>query len=120
LGGGANDERNLANPIRDLLRYCVDPEMRESEIERYFVKRVKEAGGLQRKFVSPGHKDVADRICGFPIERFAFVELKATGKQPRAGQVREHDKWRAIGFHVDVIDTKELVDQFIEFMTRPL
>lgn len=92
--------------------------MKEREVEQYFIRRVREAGGLQRKFVSPGHANVPDRICGFPLHRFAFVELKRPGAEPRPGQVREHQKWRDLGFLVFVIDAKEAVDVFIEFMTR--
>jgi hypothetical protein len=87
--------------------------MRESEVERYFVKRVKEVGGLQRKFVSPGHKGVPDRIVVYFGTVF-FVELKAPGKVLRDDQVREHDKLFAAGCNVFVIDSKEGVDYFIE------
>lgn len=92
--------------------------MRERDIEQYFIRRVREAGGLQRKFVSPGHRGVPDRIVGFPIQRFAFVELKAIGETPRSDQLREMIRWSEKGFMVWVIDTKELVDKFIEEMTR--
>jgi hypothetical protein len=87
--------------------------MRESTVEAYFVKRVKEAGGLQRKFVSPGHKGVPDRIAVFYGWVF-FVELKAPGKPLRDDQAREHDKLFAAGCNVFVIDSKEGVDYFIE------
>lgn len=92
--------------------------MREREVEAYFVKRVKEAGGLQRKFVSPGVVGVPDRVCGFSPGRFAFVELKRPGKDAELHQKREHKKWRQLGFLVFVIGTKESVDVFIEYMTR--
>jgi ribosomal protein S6 len=92
--------------------------VRESQIEAYFVKRVKQAGGLQRKFVSPGHRSVADRIAGFAVGRFAFVELKATSSIPRDDQLREHARWRRLGFKVYVIDSYEGVDAFIKEMTE--
>jgi hypothetical protein len=92
--------------------------VRERDIEAYFVKRVKEAGGEQRKFVSPGHKGVADRICGFPVERFAFVELKRPGEKARPDQIREAKKWHRIGFLCVLIDSKEAVDEFIWLMTQ--
>ena len=92
----------------------------EREVEQYFIRRVREAGGLQRKFVSPGHKGVPDRICGFPGAWFAFVELKRPTKGAEAHQAREHKRWRDLGFAVFVLDTKTAVDMFIEHMTREL
>jgi hypothetical protein len=92
--------------------------MREREIEAYFVKRVREAGGLQRKFVSPGVRGVPDRICCFPEGRFALVEMKSPGKMLRFDQAREHDKWIAVGYVPWVIDSKEGVDRFVTWMSR--
>lgn len=91
--------------------------MRESEIERYFVKRVKEAGGLQRKFVSPGHRGVPDRIVVY-WRCVHFVELKAPGKKLRPDQQREHTKLSEAGADVWALDTKESVDAFIEWMVN--
>jgi hypothetical protein len=87
--------------------------MREREIEQYFIRRVREAGGLQRKFVSPGHKGVPDRICVLE-GRVHFVELKAPGKALRSEQAREHARFRAHGGEVWTIDSKERVDYFIQ------
>jgi len=86
--------------------------MRERDVESYFVKRVKEAGGLQRKFTSPGHKGVPDRIVVYFGTVF-FVELKAPGEFLRDYQAREHEKLFAAGCNVFVIDSKEGVDYFI-------
>jgi hypothetical protein len=90
--------------------------MREREIEQYFIRRVREAGGLQRKFVSPGHKGVPDRICVFN-GCVRFVELKAPGKPLRADQEREHQKLRDVLCVVWTLDSKEAVDYFIERVT---
>ena len=92
--------------------------MRERDIEAYFVKRVKEAGGLQRKFVSPGHRGVPDRIAFFPMGRFYMVEFKAPGKGPDDHQAREIDRLFKVGFEVWVISDFEWVDVFIERSTR--
>jgi hypothetical protein len=86
--------------------------MREREIEQYFIRRVREAGGLQRKFVSPGHKGVPDRIAVFGGGWVAFVELKAPGKCLRPDQAREVSKLLKAGCNVFVIDSKEAVDYF--------
>jgi hypothetical protein len=86
--------------------------MRESEIEAYFVKRVKEAGGLQRKFVSPGHRGVPDRVLVLAATVY-FIEFKAPGKPLRPEQEREHAKWDRAGAWISVIDSKEQVDALI-------
>lgn len=87
--------------------------MRESEIERSERKLVAAEGGLLLKFVSPGRNGVPDDILLRPIplehqeivaRYFRFVEFKATGQKPRPAQVREHERLRALGFTVDVID----------------
>lgn len=87
--------------------------MREREVEQFFIRRVREAGGLQRKFVSPGHRGVPDRIAVFD-GRVSFVELKAPGKTLSADQIREHKKLREAGCRLYVIDSKEAVEYFID------
>jgi len=89
--------------------------MREREIEAYFVKRVKEAGGLQRKFVSPGHRGVPDRIVVYGGEVY-FVELKGSAGLIRADQSREHTKLEAAGADVWVLRSLSQVDLFIKLM----
>jgi hypothetical protein len=86
--------------------------MREREIEQYFIRRVREAGGLQRKFVSPGHKGVPDRIAILDGV-VHFVELKAPGELLREDQAREHKRLRTAGANIWVIDSTDAVDYFI-------
>lgn len=86
--------------------------MREREIEQYFIRRVREAGGLQRKFVSPGVRGVPDRIVVHD-GNVHFVELKASGQLPRDDQRREHRRLQEAGARVWIIDSKEEVDYFI-------
>ena len=88
--------------------------MRESDIEKYLCKKVKEQlHGRAFKFVSPGFNGVPDRIVLVPLGRIYFVELKAPGKK-----MRKLQEWVALeliklGFEHRVIDTKEKVDDFI-------
>jgi len=91
--------------------------MRESEIEAYFVRRVKEAGGLQRKFVSPGHRGVPDRVVAFK-GNIGFVELKAEGKTLREDQTREHIKLLTAGCFVITVSTKEGVEYVIDRLNK--
>lgn len=88
--------------------------MRESKIEAALVKKVKELGGLCDKFVSPQHRGVPDRIVTLPSGRIIFVELKAPGKKPTKLQVLDHERRRALGCDVRVIDSLEQVERFPE------
>lgn len=87
--------------------------MRENKIERYLVRQVKAAGGVCYKWVSPGQKNVPDRIVMFPDARICYVETKATGKTARKAQARMHAKLWRMGFPVMIIDSKPLVDSFV-------
>ncbi len=82
--------------------------IRESTVENNLVKKVKAAGGIAYKFTSPGRKAVPDRLVLLPGGRVVFVECKAPGELPRADQVREHNRLRALGFKVVVLDSKDL------------
>jgi hypothetical protein len=42
--------------------------------------------------------------------RTVWVELKAPGAKPRPSQVREHERMRAMGQRVEVIDSLEGVE----------
>ena len=81
---------------------------RENLIEKHLVAEVKKAGGGAFKFVSPGRRPVPGRIVLLPGGRLVFVECKAPGKPPRTDQQREHERLRALGFAVVVLDSKNL------------
>lgn len=112
--------------------------MRESVVESHLVKRVEETGGLCRKVQWIGRRGAPDRLCGWggvnpswnsgpkgeglslKIERFpshVLVETKRPAKGAEAHQAREHERLRAIGFDVRVLDTIEKVDAFVKEMT---
>ena len=86
---------------------------REANVERSFCKRLREAGCLVYKFVSPGNDGVPDRIVVTPGGRVIFVELKTErGKlEPiqkfQIGRLKEH------GQDVRVLRGMGDVDQFI-------
>ena len=87
----------------------------EADIEAYLRDRVREVlHGKAYKWVSPGNNGVPDRMVCLPGGRVVFAELKAHGKQPRPDQVAKHRELRALGFRVDVLDSKAAVDAFIE------
>ena len=94
--------------------------MRESTVERYFVKRVKEAGGVSEKHVSPGRHGVPDRIVLWPESKIDWVELKTVGGILSPAQKRDHARRRALGQKVFVLWTKAGVDYYILQRTKPL
>ena len=97
--------------------------MRESDIERHLVKRVKALGGEVRKVQWIGRRGAPDRLVMLPYSmkngiveytpRSIWIELKATGKVPERHQQREHDILRGFGQCVVVIDCMEGVDALL-------
>lgn len=88
--------------------------MRERDIEEYLVKRVAAMGGIAYKFTSPQRANVPDRIVVLPLGELVFVELKAPGKLPNAGQLREHARLRDLGQRVEVIDSLRGVEELLD------
>ena len=88
--------------------------MDEKTVERELVKRVKEEGGIAYKFTSPNRRSVPDRLCLLPGGNILFVECKAPGKKPTKLQAREHERLRAMGFEVVVVDDKKDANALIK------
>ncbi|MDR7237139.1 VRR-NUC domain-containing protein [Neobacillus drentensis] len=89
--------------------------MRERDIEGYLRDQVKKIKGIAYKFESPGNSGVPDRMVLLPGGRVYFVELKAPGKKSRPLQIAQQRKIANLGFPVLEIDSKQGVDQFIQF-----
>lgn len=114
----------------------------ERDIERRLVKRVKELGGEVRKVVWPGRRGAPDRLVMLGIDRatkrlaqalmdehspaladellvellglvLVWPELKAPGVKPESHQLREHERMRAMGQRVVVIDSIEGVEELL-------
>ena len=88
--------------------------MSEKEIENYLVRKIKNKKGIAYKFTSPGNSGVPDRLCLLPNGKIFFVELKSSGKKPRALQVNQITKITKLGQRVYVLDSKEKVDEVLE------
>jgi hypothetical protein len=91
--------------------------VRESEIEKYLAKRVRELGGECRKVQWVGRRGAPDRLVMLPADlvrngatNSVWVELKAPGQKAKPHQLREHDRMRAMGQRVVVIDSLEGVE----------
>ena len=100
--------------------------MRESDIEKYLVKRVKALGGEVRKVEWIGRRGAPDRVVMMhagkkPWWPTIWVELKnpetiktfPADAHERA-QAREHERMRAMGQRVEVVGTYEQVDELLQ------
>lgn len=85
----------------------------EKVVERKLVELVKINNGVCIKLLCDQLIGLPDRLCLFPNHKMAFVETKTTGQKPRRIQVYMHKRLRALGFRVEVIDSIEGVEQFI-------
>jgi len=61
----------------------------EAQVEKYLHKCVEEMGGTTRKWVSPQHSGVPDRILFHPDRYPFFIEVKREGELPKPHQWRE-------------------------------
>lgn len=92
--------------------------MLERNIERFFAKQIKAAGGIALKLISPGFSGLPDRLVLLPKGRIYFVELKAPGKSPRPLQLAAHRILLNLGFNVLTIDSRERVKEFIREVVK--
>ena len=90
----------------------------ESDIERYLVRRVKDAGGRAYKFVSPTNRGVSDRLIVLPGGRVWFVEVKKIGGRLSPLQRIFAEEIKALGCNYAVLWSKEDVHDFVEARTR--
>lgn len=86
----------------------------EKVVERKLVELVKINGGMCIKLLCDQLIGLPDRMCLFPGHKIVFVELKTTGRKPKRIQAYMHNKLRALGFRVEVIDTVESVINFVD------
>ena len=86
----------------------------EKVVERKLVELVKINGGMCIKLLCDQLIGLPDRMCLFPGHKIVFVELKTTGQKPKRIQVYMHNKLRALGFRVEVIDTVESIINFVD------
>lgn len=99
--------------------------LRERDIEKHLVTRVKALGGEVRKVQWIGRRGAPDRLVMLPPleinqknfkcrkHRTTWVELKAPGVKPESYQLREHVRMRKMGQHVVVIDGIEGVEELL-------
>lgn len=103
--------------------------MRESTIERHAVRRAKALGGEIRKVQWIGRRGAPDRLLMLPARTLApysidcahcnprgqaiWIEFKAPGEKPEPHQRREHERMRAMGQRVEVVDSVEAFERLV-------
>lgn len=84
----------------------------EGTIESHLIYKCNQYGFICRKYVSPGHNGVPDRIV-IARGHTVFIELKsATGKLSEI-QKREIKRMLKEGADVRIYDSKESINEFI-------
>ena len=84
--------------------------MRERDVERQLIRRVKAAGGEVRRVQWIGRRGAPDRLVLPPDKGPLFVELKAPGGRISRLQDVEHRRLRAAGCNVMVIWKVEQIE----------
>jgi hypothetical protein len=86
----------------------------EKEIEKKIGDYAKKRGCLWRKWSSPGHSAVPDRIVIAPNGHVGFLEIKKKGQRPRPLQLHELKLLKDMGCNVGWTDSLEEGKGFID------
>jgi len=108
--------------------------VRENKVEKYLDEQVKNIGGITRKWISPGHDGVPDRIVITPMtvaDKIAqlqklhpdtvmaeinLVEVKVKGGELSPVQIREHIRLNKVGIDVNTVHGEAGVDYSISLL----
>ena len=85
----------------------------EKVLEAELRERCKALGWMCIKLTSQYQRGLPDRLILMPGGRVCFAEIKTTGKKPTALQRVTHERLRALGYRVEVVDTSESLDNLI-------
>lgn len=90
----------------------------EKILEQKLRTGVKKQGGTAVKFTSHITTGMPDRMVLMPGGKIYFIELKGTREKQTPLQMLQMRTLRLLGFHAEVIDTREGVDRFLEMITQ--
>ena len=89
--------------------------IRESVVEKYLTRKVKESGGVSIKLPANLYKGIPDRMLLFPGRRVWFVELKRSEKETLSPmQIHWLRILKKLGFNSVPILGKDQVDQLMK------
>lgn len=89
---------------------------KEISVEQHFVDEMKKAFPTAQVHKYEIRRSEPDRICLLPGGRCVFVELKRPGKDLREEQVRAAKRLHDLGFECFMANTKELVDEVVQYL----
>lgn len=89
----------------------------EKDVETAVCTYAKGLGFYVRKFVSPAHRSVPDRLLISPKGVLFFIEFKRQGKRATPAQLLEHVEIEKYGPRVHVVDEarqgKAVIDSYL-------
>lgn len=85
----------------------------EKSIEQFLVREIKKRKGFCIKLLATYFNGLPDRLILLPNKYILFIELKSEGKKPKPIQTIVHNKLRAIGFIVYVVDKQEQINNIL-------
>jgi len=88
--------------------------MRERDVEKYLVEKIRKLGGRAYKWTSPSQRGVPDRLCVLPGGRAVAVEVKRPGGKVTRMQERELAQLNTLGLQAVVVDSIEAVERLVE------
>ena len=91
--------------------------IRERKIEKYLHDEVVKLGGTTRKWVSPGHSGVPDRLI-FLKGNIFLVEVKTLSGELSPSQVQEIARLTKHDIHVEVVYGPKDVELLINKLKR--
>jgi hypothetical protein len=76
----------------------------EKDVETRACAYGRKTGWIMRKYTSPAHRSVPDRMCLHDFKTIIFIEFKREGEVASKAQEIEHHALRMRGFDVYVCD----------------
>jgi len=88
---------------------------KEKILEKKLSMEIEKLGGWSLKLLSTHVTGLPDRMCLLPGGRVFFAEVKTTKEKPKRIQIWVHNKIRALGFRVEIIDQSEKIKELIRY-----
>lgn len=91
----------------------------EKDVEKYLHRKITTLGGTTRKWSSPNHRGVPDRLVFMPSGKLHVVEVKRLSGKPTPLQLKELRALSGLGFKTAIVYGHEGVDEFIRSLDLP-